>query len=179
MVASKQKSSNESVLLKSQLHKVAWNFFWTVSKYFNSIINYQTYYFYRKFCWWLVEVAYRSVYRVLPKILGIFPCEVKNIILCKVGIHKISLNLQRSEWTKHQKKTQKNSKFQFGWRWSLVVIWINLDLTFPCLDLDLIFLSPDVELVFPSFLMFGSIWPCVDSKSPGVANLAEKGKKAK
>ena len=53
-------------------------------------------------------------------ILGIFPREVKDIILHEVRLNPCEVRLKR---TSENSETRKNSNFLFGWRGPLVMIF--------------------------------------------------------
>ena len=69
------------------------------------------------YIWWIVEVPYWWKRGCCTAILGIFPREVKDIIL-----HEVRLN-PREVRTSENSETWKNSNFLFGWRGPLVVIF--------------------------------------------------------
>ena len=54
--------------------------------------------------------------------LGIFPCVVKDIILCEVRLNPGKVRLKRTSENSKNSETQKNSNFLCGWRGPLVMM---------------------------------------------------------
>ena len=74
--------------------------------------------------WWLVEsyLIERNRVEHCMTILGIFPHEMKDIILCEVRLNPCKVRLKRTlvgRW----RETRKNPQFLFGWRGHLVTIF--------------------------------------------------------
>ena len=80
------------------------------------------------FHWWLVEVPYWWKQGCCMTILGIFPHEVKDIILCEVRLNPHQVRLK---WTLEKlrgREIRKNPNFLYRWWGPLVMIFDSVGL---------------------------------------------------